>query len=497
MDLKAEARQLVRNLDQRMGPSPYDVAWLAQVQGSTNGHPRWADLGEWLLEHQHPDGSWGGEIEYYHDRVMCTLAAATALFENGFSHRSEEAVQAAQRYLWSHLHLLHRDPFELVGFELILPTLLAQARDKGLAVPPHACGYEKIQTAKLRLIPPEMYYSPRITTVHSLEFLGRSADPVRLGDALTRNGSLGNSPATTAYYLSLGCDDERALQYLEYIRARHEHVMVLYPFRTFELVWVLNNFSFCLSPITDFADQATWELLLAQMGPDGIGLDPTFGIPDGDNTAVCSRLFVSAGYDVDPSILTQFEDRKTGTFRSFEYERNRSVGTNAHALEALVRMPDYPECRKVQRQVMLMLLDKRVYNMYWVDKWHASPYYATVHVLVALLGEGGYMASACSDTADWLVHTQRDDGSWGYFDRGTAEETAYALIALLHYNRHRAVDMEALRRGASYLVRSLEMDTSRYPPLWIDKCLYVPYDIVRSAILAALILYEERFGSIP
>jgi len=137
-----------------MGPSPYDIAWLARLRNSGNGDARWPDLLEWLLENQHSDGSWGGETVYYHDRIICTLAAIVALRESGHTRQVQKAIGRAERYLWHHLHLLPRDPFELVGFELIFPTLLGEALALGLDVPIHTCGYGEIQTAKLRLIPP-------------------------------------------------------------------------------------------------------------------------------------------------------------------------------------------------------------------------------------------------------------------------------------------------------------------------------------------------------
>ena len=50
---------------------------------------------------------------------------------------------------------------------------------------------------------------------------------------------------------------------------------------------------------------------------------------------------------------------------------------------------------------------------------------------------------------------------------------------------------------AAYLARTHRGPESTYPPLWIAKCLYAPYDMVRAAILAALILYEDIFGHTP
>jgi hypothetical protein len=95
------------------------------------------------------------------------------------------------------------------------------------------------------------------------------------------------------------------------------------------------------------------------------------------------------------------------------------------------------------------------------------------------------------------VHMQRSDGSWGYFHRGTAEETAYALLALIHYHRKfDMVDADVLKRGAAYLWRSYEEEL-RYPDLWIAKSLFAPEGVVKAAILAAMILFKDTFGRIP
>ncbi len=495
MNYIEKAKDLVQNLDQRMGPSAYDTAWMARLC-MDNGDPRWPNLIDWLIENQHPDGSWGGQIEYYHDRIICTLIATIALQKNGRGSQAETSIRRGERYLWHHMHLLPRDPFELVGFELILPTLLGEAQALDMDVPAHTCGYGKIQTAKLQMIPPDMLYSPKVSTIYSLEFLGQSGNIYRLRQAQAINGSWGNSPATTAYYLSLSQDNNQsALTYLESLQNNRENIITVYPYRTFELGWVLNNLIICgLSP-KELVNPDRLETLHREIEPDGVGFDATFTVPDGDTTSVCCRVLLKAGYDITPAILARFEDRDEHIFRTYDYERNISVGTNVHALEALELMPSYPHRQKVKERIIVALLDKRKYNMYWIDKWHASPYYATAHAIVALSKEGAYLTHVCHDTIDWLLHTQRSDGSWGFFRQGTAEETAYVLAALLHYNQHTPIDQDVLHRGAAYLSRELDSNTLAYSTeLWIAKCLYTPYDIVQSAILSALILYDQMFG---
>ena len=48
-----------------------------------------------------------------------------------------------------------------------------------------------------------------------------------------------------------------------------------------------------------------------------------------------------------------------------------------------------------------------------------------------------------------------------------------------------------------YLMLMLVLYNVTYPELWLAKSIYAPYDIIRSAILATLILYEETFGRLP
>ena len=144
-----------------------------------------------------------------------------------------------------------------------------------------------------------------------------------------------------------------------------------------------------------------------------------------------------------------------------------------------------------------MLLAAREFRSFWVDKWHASPYYATAHVLLALMQTRDPLLSECQYSIDWLVHTQRSDGSWGFFEQGTVEETAYALLALLHYHRHaREVRAETLKSGARYLAEAMQSQKQQYPELWIAKTLYAPESIIKAAVLAAAMLCEDTFGSI-
>ena len=498
MDLKVQARELVTNLGGHMNASPYDIAWLARLPEDGGSGGRWPGLINWLLEHQRQDGSWGGEIPYYHDRILCTLTAIVALKERGEESTTRKAIRRGEDYVWRNLHFLHHDPIELVGFELIFPTLLAQARTLELDVPAHSCGYGSVRAAKLRLLPEDSIYTPGTSVAFSLEFMGARGEPERLGRLLGENGSIANSPATTAYLLLQGGDNLAALGYLEKLMAQSRGIPHFFPLRTFEIAWVLEHLTFAGLSLqdADLIAPSLWEALQSALDEAGVSMDPAFGIRDGDTTAVSARVLSLSGRPVDSEVLHRFEDRETRIFRTFEFERNASVSTNAHALEALALMPSYPDRQEVWDRVVTMLLAARKYQSYWIDKWHASPYYATSHVLISLLRSNEPLVSECLGSLDWLIHMQRSDGSWGYFDRGTAEETAYALLALLHYHRRfNMEDADVLRRGTAYLWRAFESKVA-HPDLWIAKSLFAPEGVVRSAILAALLLSQETFGHV-
>jgi halimadienyl-diphosphate synthase len=497
VDLKTQARQLVQNLDGHLSISAYDVAWMARLPAMGDDGTRWPELVNWLLGNQWPDGSWGGVIPYYHDRVLSTLAAIVALRERGAGPKAKGAIKRGLQYLWHHLHYLHYDPIELVGFELILPTLLARARALDLGVPNHSYGYRHIRAQKLSLLPIELIYSPSTSVAFSAEFLDAAGDPVRLGQLQAEHGAIANSPATTAYLILQGGGNQEALNYLESLRARPP---AFYPWRTFEIVWTLEHLVFGGLSMNGLLNTATRSELQTALdfGEKGVGIDPTFGINDGDTTSVTLHMLAQGGQSVDPSILQHFESPRSGLFHTFPFERNPSVVTNIHALEAMSLIGDYPNYQLMRGRIVAMVLETQRKGSYWIDKWHASPYYATAHVLIALISTRESLLNEFHNSIEWLIHTQRPDGSWGFFDWGTLEETAYALLALLHYYRQvQEMDSDVVRRGATYLHNRMAQVDWVYPEMWIAKSLYAPRSIIKAAVLAAAHLYQDTFGRPP
>jgi len=180
------------------------------------------------------------------------------------------------------------------------------------------------------------------------------------------------------------------------------------------------------------------------------------------------------------------------SFVSFPYERHSSVGVNAHVLHALARVPGYPEAEQAITGICDYLADQHS-GLYWFDKWHISPLYATAHVLRALHDLPAHHQQRVSHLVErsrqWLRHSQNANGSWGFYGEPTAEETAYGLLALAVSADDR--DMRHCEAAASYL-RQAVRDGAPHPPLWIDKCLYIPPLVVNAAIDAALSAWNLR-----
>jgi halimadienyl-diphosphate synthase len=387
---------------------------------------------------------------------------------------------------------------ELVGFELLLPALVERAQQAGVAVPAHLDIYAAQRAEKLRLIPPAALYGPSTTAVHSLEFLGDRADLDGLRRAQAANGSVGNSPAATAFYFARS-GDSRALAYLEESVARVGGAMapVLYPCETFELLWSAYHLFLAGVPARRLLSHTERDALLHSLQNGGVSLSPTFPIPDADDTAVALLLLHDLGESVRPAVLEPFATQ-AGFFASFPHERHSSVGVNLHALHALAAVPGFPDAPRAIDRVIDYVVDQQVRGLYWIDKWHISPYYATSHALCLHHALPAPLARRLDPVMErargWLRQTQNEDGSWGFYGASTAEETAYGLLALAAGATSGTGDpaTPADRRRCAAAARYLrETEGTVPPPMWIDKCLYTPTLVVQTVIEAALVAHKR------
>jgi halimadienyl-diphosphate synthase len=475
-----------------MSETAYDTAWVARVPDPHDPTRRaFPTAVDWLVRHQRADGSWGGQLPVMHDRVVSTLAAVLALAESRDS-QTAPAVNRGVAYLAGALPRIDQDPVETVGFELIMPTMLARARSIGLPLPDTAApSIDRLRADKLQRLPPGMAYLGLTSLTHSLEFLGDDLQPDVARQCRASNGSYGASPSATAYVLTHQWD-EAAAAYLRAVLALSIDggVSNVFPFEIFERAWVL----YSLGPLARrvAAHRPVLAQLAAAWSPPGVGFTREGVGPDGDDTAITYRVLHDYGLLVSsPEVLRLFE--ADDHFFCFPLERNPSVSTNAHILDALTAVETYKDRGRLVNKVLEFLAASRIDDRYWRDKWHVSPYYATSQTLQALSRLGQEADHLSAPAVAWLLDTQHSNGSWSELEAdGNCEETAHALRALSCLGRPDQVHLDAMRRGVPYLWE--RFDRHDYPELWVGKGLYTPYAVIRAAILGALDACERALA---
>jgi len=223
VDIENEVHKLLNEIGPgRMSSTAYDTAWVARL-----GEMDWEISSQalnWLSENQLPDGSWGAEHPYYyHDRVISTLSSMIAL--NYLGRRSQDRRQiekgllALERITSGATKGLQADPNgATVGFEMIAPTLVAEAERLDLIQQQG----ERIlgRLGRLRAKKMEILAGRKInrfvTPAFSAEMAGLDGKATLDAENLQEpNGSVANSPSATAYFaLYIKPNNELARNYL-------------------------------------------------------------------------------------------------------------------------------------------------------------------------------------------------------------------------------------------------------------------------------------------
>jgi halimadienyl-diphosphate synthase len=498
MDLANLGQQLLTTMSADpygdFSPSLYETARLVSLAPGVAGHER---RKRFLLDGQHQDGNWGAPYDY---GLLPTLSATEALLTEFRCTRAPDVGHAARRGL--HALFTRLAPGtrvtlpDTVAVELLVPWLVTEINThlaefesdplpglglphdgRRLVTPPgtsvELLGLLRETVEQGRSVPEKLW--------HSLEMVGPAAR--RAPFASPGEFGLGCSPAATAAWFGnpVGGKNQPGLRYLDSLQARHGGpVPVAAPLDVFERAWVLATFTDVGLPVT--VPPGLVDGLRAAFGESGVaggaGLPP-----DADDTS--SALHALANLGAPQPIDSLWEYQVDGHFSTYPEERTPSVSTNAHVLQAFAASPDND--RRVEEAMVGLsswLCAQQDSDGSWSDKWHASPFYATVCCVTALAGCGESTA-AVRKAVRWVLESQHADGSWGHWHRGTAEETAYAIQILLRAETARpepAVE-HAAARGCAFLLGG---DTGPTPPLWHDKDLYTPTRIVRAETIAAL-----------
>jgi len=484
-----EAKKILNNLGQGgISPSAYDTAWVARIPNSKNPNkPMFPRALDWVVNNQHPDGSWGGKIEYYHDRIICTLSAIVVLNQyDEKKYRGE--IKKGEKYINSNIKNLKKDNYFTVSFELLFPALLKEAKKNKLNLLYNDSvvkKYLKIKDEKLKLLPEKLIYKKLTTLSHSAEFLGDDLNKKEIIKVRNSNGSFLNSPSATAYvYTKTG--DRKSLKYTrEMMKKFNNTAPVNYPIDIFEVCWVLDSI-YSLGIESLFAGEMKRKItfLKKHWSRRGIGWSSCIPLADLDDTAITFRLFRKNGTKVSPKVFENFIT--DGNIKCFDGESHPSSSHIIHLYDALKECEESGFAEDLKKLCLNHIIKMRNAKGYWHDKWHISPYYTTSHAVFAF----GVENEISKKAIDWIIKTQRKDGSWGFFKKGTCEETAYCLqVLLLCYEKNKKIKKQSFKKAAGYLSDNFE--SYDYPEMWIEKCLYTPFNIVRSYIILSLVKYYE------
>ncbi len=473
-----------------MASTAYDTAWAARL-GEIAPEISNRSL-SWLAENQLPDGSWGAPAPmYYHDRVICTLAAMIALTYRG--RRGHDKVQiengrlALERIVGNATQGLQADPNgATVGFEMIAPILAGEAEKLGLIKnqADRILGrLSKLREKKLSYLQGKMI-NRYVTMAFSAEMAGRDGQHMLdIENLQESNGSVGLSPSATAYFATyIKKGDAPSLKYLHTTVKPDGGQPNVFPFDVFEVAWSLWNLSLIPGMKTNEKLKRHLEFLSKAWEPKrGVAFSTAYSVKDSDDTVITYNTLLRYGIEKDLASILAYEEMEY--FRCFDLEVNPSISANIHILDALLNAGLTVKNSSV-RKILAFLRKSRGENPFWTDKWHISAYYPTAHLVIACAGHENEIVD---EAVQWILRSQNANGSWGMYIP-TAEETAYAIQALSVWDEKVGrIPKAAIKNGACWLKENLDKP---YPPLWIGKCLYSPQLVVRSAILSALALAQ-------
>ncbi|KAM0833899.1 hypothetical protein ACQ4PT_063960 [Festuca glaucescens] len=217
-----------------LSPSSYDTAWVAMVPlPGSPGAPCFPQCVEWILLNQQDDGSWGVNefgSSANKDILSSTLACVLALKKWNVGH---EHIRRGLHFIGRNFPIVMDEKIAApIGFNVIFPGMLRQAITMGLQFPVRQTDIDVILhlwEMEVKRFDGHKSCGREAYMAYVAEGLGNLLDWNEVMKFQRKNGSLFNSPSTTAAALIHNYDD-KALGYLNLLVSKFgSAVPTVYP----------------------------------------------------------------------------------------------------------------------------------------------------------------------------------------------------------------------------------------------------------------------------
>ncbi|XP_045799673.1 ent-kaurene synthase TSP4, chloroplastic isoform X2 [Trifolium pratense] len=308
-----DTKERIKNMFNKveLSISSYDTAFVAMIPSSASPHaPFFPQCLNWLLDNQLLDGSWGLPDRHpllINDALLSTLACILALKQWGIG---EDKMNKGLQFIESNFTSINDDKEHCpIGFDILFPSLIEYAQTLGINLPIGATSLEAIIQKKDKELQRGFQSNSegwKAYLAYVSEGMLNSLDLNTITKYQRKNGSLFNSPATTAaVFRQLKNAD--CLSYLQSVLGKFGNaVPMVYPLDIYARLHMIDSLD-RLGINHHFKDEIqsvldeTYRYWL--QGAEDIFLDPT-------TCAMAFRILRLNGYDVSSDPFYQYSEDK-------------------------------------------------------------------------------------------------------------------------------------------------------------------------------------------
>lgn len=235
-----------------INPVPYDTAIVGWIPQSDNKfEPQFPECIEWLRRNQLPDGSWGTHRPTHtYGNIVSTLAAVIAIAKWSDSESDLITIFRGETALHQLVRQIASEEYETIGYEILLPMLLSEAKSLELRIPYKELENRSLFEEKFQSIARHQRnygWTRKHSFWYSLEMVLGLKDLDQIiaftptSQLIEHNGSVCGSPSASAFYLMANRWSTKTYDYLmKLVSANSGGMPALSPSDTFELSWGLS-----------------------------------------------------------------------------------------------------------------------------------------------------------------------------------------------------------------------------------------------------------------